>query len=200
MQNRFFLTTIMLLCISDLLFAQSSNQNYILTRTFMDKEGTLSKSLQTVQYFDGLGRPVQTVQKAFTPDGKDLALMQEYDDFGRNSNSWLPAPQTTNSGNFVELAAIKSSSQAFYGGDNATYSKPVYEASPLSRVIKQYRPGSDWHNNNKFVNIEYSTNNINGVYLCIKYTISGNSLQKSGTYPANQLYITKITSEDDCEI
>ncbi|MFT4223128.1 DUF6443 domain-containing protein, partial [Dysgonomonas sp.] len=43
----------------------STNQNFILTRTYTASDG--SHYLDQVQYFDGLGRPVQTVQRGITP-------------------------------------------------------------------------------------------------------------------------------------
>jgi len=203
MQNRFFLTTVMLLCINALLFAQSSNQNYILTRTFMDKEGTLSKSLQTIQYFDGLGRPIQTVKKGFTPAQKDLVTLQEYDNLGRPSNRWLPAPLTTNSGNYTDPATVKSAAKgAVNSNDQAPFFYPVYEPSPLNRVEKQFGPGKLWHDNGKCVKTEYKTNLADGdlKLVCAEYTVSGNSLKRSGNYAACQLYVTETTDEDGCRV
>ncbi|MFT4224369.1 DUF6443 domain-containing protein, partial [Dysgonomonas sp.] len=46
-------------------YSQSTNQNFILTRTYTASDG--SHYLDQVQYFDGLGRPVQTVQRGITP-------------------------------------------------------------------------------------------------------------------------------------
>jgi len=36
-----------------------------------------------VQYFDGLGRPIQTVQRGITPTKQDIATLTEYDGSGR---------------------------------------------------------------------------------------------------------------------
>ena len=65
----------------------SGNQNYIYTQTYITSDK--QKSLEQIVYYDGLGRPVETVDKGVTPDSKDLVSLQEYDQFGRDSYSWL---------------------------------------------------------------------------------------------------------------
>ncbi|MBK5723049.1 pre-peptidase C-terminal domain-containing protein, partial [Dysgonomonas sp. Marseille-P4677] len=89
----------------------SANQNYIHTRTYTNEAGTAY--LDQVQYFDGLGRPVQMVQKAITPGTdsttrKDLVTYQEYDGFGREDKGWLPAVVSGNNGAYMPLATYKS--------------------------------------------------------------------------------------------
>ena len=77
----------------------SSNQNYISTKVF--KESNVTKEnindqrnvyevSQTVQYFDGLGRPLQTVQVQGSPDFKDIVVPVAYDAFGRGNKKYLP--------------------------------------------------------------------------------------------------------------
>ena len=48
----------------------SGNQNYIYTQTYITSDK--QKSLEQIVYYDGLGRPVETVDKGVTPDSKDL--------------------------------------------------------------------------------------------------------------------------------
>ena len=199
MKHKLILTITMLLSAICALYAQSFDQNFIRTITYTDENGYYSNSLQTIQYFDGLGRPTQTVKRGFTPDKKDLVILQEYDDFGRESNIWLPAPQSLGNGEYVTPATIKTSAQTFYNGDTAPYSYPVYENSPLNRVLEQYGPGQDWHNpiNAKSVKTDYKTNTAGGDELsCTKYTISGNNLVNSGNYTANELYVVETIDED----
>ena len=47
--------------------AQTASQNYILSRRPLNTAGTAA--IETVTYVDGLGRPVETVQKGAAPDG-----------------------------------------------------------------------------------------------------------------------------------
>ena len=61
--------------------SQSTDQNYILTRTWQDENAT--RSVDVIQYFDGLGYLVETVQKGITPTGADLVSLTKYDGMGR---------------------------------------------------------------------------------------------------------------------
>ena len=75
--------------------SQSADQNYIRTivpRVESTDASALSPSqaLITIGYFDGLGRPVQTVAQGITPQANDLVAIQEYDAAGRLSYEWLP--------------------------------------------------------------------------------------------------------------
>lgn len=155
---------------STVLNAQSSNRNYIHARTMLNEEGT--QYIDNIQYFDGLGRPVQTVQKGITPNGADLVTRQEYDAFGRDSASWLPVIVAGNNGAFLPQLAFKSKVATTYPGETKPYAKPVYENSPLNRVLEQYGPGERWHNNAKAVRAEYLTNAESGVLSCKLYKTS----------------------------
>ena len=53
--------------------------------------------------------------------------------------------------------------------DGKAYSKPVYEASPLDRVLEQYGPGEEWHDNGKRVKTEYLGNTADGELSCRWY-------------------------------
>jgi len=59
--------------------AQDDYRNYVLSRTMLNGTGT--SYLDNITYYDGLGRPFQTVQKAVQsglPVNKNLATLQEY--------------------------------------------------------------------------------------------------------------------------
>ena len=175
--------------------AQTNSQNYIKTTTYTNyANNNASDSLITVQYFDGLGRPVETVQKGITPAKADLIAFQEYDAFGRESNSWLPRVKANNNGAFTAFNDFKNLPKDIYLNDTAAYSKPVYEPSPLNRVLEQYGPGADWHKNGKAVKTDYYTNS--STYPCAYYYMSGDNLVRNNNYPDNQLYVTKATDEE----
>lgn len=126
---------ILLLAFSGSLYAQSVDRNYIQSRTYMKADSSLY--MDKIQYLDGLGRPVQTVQQGITPSNNDLVSLQEYDDFGRESNIWLPGTSSAN-GRFVDPQDLKQSilNSALYTKDQKPYSNPVYENSPLNRILE----------------------------------------------------------------
>jgi RHS repeat-associated protein len=184
----------------------STNQNYIHTRTYTNEAGTTY--LDAIQYFDGLGRPVQTVQKGITPGTdvstrKDLVTLQEYDAFGRDDKTWLPAVVSGNNGAYVAPATVKAGAVSTNGSDQKPYSYPVYEASPLNRVVKQFGPGTAWQNttDEKAVLTAYKTNIAGNATLnCKLYFITGTSqsptLGQTTNYATGQLYVTEIKDED----
>src|SRR5690606_11275111 len=77
--------------------APTATQNYILTRRFRKevKEGELGQARsiaeenQTVQYFDGLGRPVLTAELMASPTYKDIVQNIEYDGLWRADLKYL---------------------------------------------------------------------------------------------------------------
>ena len=150
----------------------SGNQNYIYTQTYITSDK--QKSLEQIVYYDGLGRPVETVDKGVTPDSKDLVSLQEYDQFGRDSYSWLPAKSSGNGG-YVDVASVKSGARQLSGGDTRPYTMLVYETSPLKRVTEQYGPGQAWED--KPVQTVLKTNflgseqNYAGPLSCISFVL-----------------------------
>lgn len=195
--NKLFIYIIFWGIVSINLYFQSTDQNYILTRTYTKEDG--SRYLDYVQYFDGLGRPVQTVQKAITPRTdlsarKGLILLQEYDEFGHEDKAWLLAAIAGNNGAYVNPATAITTN----GRDQKPYSMPVYEASLLNRVLKQFGSGQNWQNNGKAVSTGYLTNlykaagalAIGDSLVCALYKTTMTT--KRSAYPAR----TVTTSEN----
>ncbi|MFV0328207.1 MAG: DUF6443 domain-containing protein [Dysgonomonas sp.] len=196
-------------------YSQSIDQNYILNRTYTNEAGTTY--LDQVQYFDGLGRPVQTIQKTITPGTdpsarKDLVTLQQYDSFGREFKLWLPAAIANNNGAYADTLSIMNASKTTNtnsgAADQKSYSYPIYEASPLNRVLKQYGPGQDWQNNGKAVATGYLTNTykasasltVADSLVCARYladdTRGSIIVSRSGNYAGRELYVTRLKDED----
>lgn len=74
---------ISLLLSSMLVRGQSNDQNYILTHTMLDETGSVY--IDKIDYYDGLGRPMQSVLKTASPTQKYIVSLQEYDGAGRQS-------------------------------------------------------------------------------------------------------------------
>ncbi len=180
------------------LFSQSANQNYVLSRTMINEAGT--QYIDNIQYFDGLGRPIQTVQKGITPLKADLVTYQEYDAFGREERSWMPSVAAGNNGAYMPLATVKTKATTSYG-DSIAYSKPVYEASPLNRVLEQYGPGLAWKTAGASIKTRFLTNVATGdtKLICSLFTVDGTGLatkvKRSGNYADNELYVTEMKDE-----
>ena len=181
-----------LLCYALTTAAQDASHNYVRTRSMLDETG--GKYLDKVEYFDGLGRPFQTVLKKVTASSSNLVTLQEYDVVGRAANSWLPI---VSSAEYVAPASFKSSAPGNYGNDSRPYGQPVYEASPLNRTVKEYGPGAAWHGGHS-VNTDYLANSTANAQLnCINYSVSSaGALTSNGSYASGQLSVVKTTDED----
>lgn len=167
--------------------ALSANQNYILTSVpriggITTAAGLANRSTcelkQTVQYFDGLGRLLQTVQVKGSTALKDIVQPIAYDSYGREATKYLPYASPTADGSY-KVNAISSEVGNFYyppgstaasgtqQGNNIVYNPYPYsitnfELSPLNRVTEQSAPGADWQpaagHTRKMV---YTNNNLN---------------------------------------
>jgi RHS repeat-associated protein len=131
----------------------------------VDANAVISKSVkevrQTTQYFDGLGRPLQTVVKQGSlqtgQSPTDIVSPVVYDALGREQYKYLPYASSENNGTFKsnpfnEQVAFYNTQLNGQGGEtnigtnnlNWAYSKTNFEASPLSRVQETYAPGINW--------------------------------------------------------
>ncbi|HLP04034.1 MAG TPA: DUF6443 domain-containing protein, partial [Paludibacter sp.] len=190
------------------IWSQTSVPNYIITTiptspvtdpTALVDNGSSQNSNSTIQYFDGLGRPTETVQKGITPTGKDLVALTEYDGVGREYLHWLPVANA-GSGAYVDAATFKTNAGSFYStvaNDSYPYTTTEYEASPLNRVTGQYGAGAAWNNptSPKKVKTEYGTNAASEVAY---FHVDGSSQLVRGAdgYAASTLYKTTVTDED----
>ena len=151
------------------------------------------KRLDETVYYDGLGRPFQTLQKASENNvvKSRLATLQEYDALGREANSWLPIAPAAD---YTAPASFKSSAPGNYGNDAAPYSRPVYENSPLNRPTELYGPGSAWAKHP--TKAAYTSNTLESPLHCIRYTVSGSSLAGGTKYQAGELAVVRTQDED----
>ncbi|MBW8687012.1 DUF6443 domain-containing protein [Chitinophaga rhizophila] len=121
------------------------------------------------QYFDGLGRILQTINRKGSPNGKDVVTPYVYDDFGREIFNYLPYAQQSGNQNGVFKTAPFKAQQMFYrnaqlmpgtGADSIYYTQTLYEASPLDRVLQSWSVGNSWakEGGNRPVTQQYATN------------------------------------------
>jgi RHS repeat-associated protein len=201
----------------------SDNQNYIVTSIarvpgIPSAAHIPNKNIcevnQSVQYFDGLGRPLQTVQVKGNPDAtKDMVQAYAYDDQGREVFKYLPyAADGTANGSYKANAL--SAGQGVFGFYNppgsgsplsngvtripTPFSQTVFENSPLNRVLEQGAPGDAWQpgtrtaTGGRTVVMEYATNAQNEVKL---WTVGANGASSTSYYAVDQLY--KTISKDE---
>lgn len=185
----------------------SSTENYIYTRSYLQavtSSNTSAKQVQGITYFDGLGRPKQSIGIKATPQGKDIVTPIVYDGFGRQTREYLPLPQsiTTNGAIYPQNAGLVpypvTDPTNIYGREKI-YSEKNLENSPLDRVLAQRQVGNDW--NNKPINFSYDANGTNEVKKYTTTTTWSNNatvstISEAGFYPPAQMYKNTVTDED----
>jgi RHS repeat-associated protein len=188
----------------------SSNQNYISTFIFRKpvtdfgaQAFTNAEVNQTIQYFDGLGRPMQIVEVQASPGFADVVRPIEYDQFGRETIKYQPYTAVGSHGAY--RVGAPTAQVAFYAspptGVTSTanpYAIAVFEPSPLNRVLEQGFPGTAWQplansSNGHTAKMEYGINTVGEVKLwAVNDTDNGAS---ATTYTSGKLY--KAVSKDE---
>jgi len=176
----------------------SPTENYVYSKTYLsDPALSTPKTSETVQYFDGLGRPKQVVNVKASPLGKDVVTHIEYDGFGRQAKDFLPIPQSGTLNGAIVPTPLANAPSVY--GSEKIYAEKILENSPLDRIQQQVQIGNDWAN--KPVKFEYGANVSGEVFQFAATTTWVNNatssvLSLSGTFPANQLYKNTVTDED----
>ncbi len=143
--------------------AFSQNRNYVLTiapRTSgLTNIGALNslepcQAEETIQYYDGLGRPLQTVQVRASPLANDIVKPFAYDAFEREPVKYMPYTITsgTSDGSYRSGAlTVNAGQDAFYNAPpmgvtaiNTASAPTAFESSPLNRMVEQGAPGDPW--------------------------------------------------------
>ncbi|MEK6780697.1 MAG: DUF6443 domain-containing protein [Bacteroidota bacterium] len=207
------------------------NMNYIIANTILvgniSNESsttnlTVDQLSQTVQYFDGLGRPIQSVNTQGSPLKQDVVQPIVYDAFGREYRKYLPVTYEANgiykaglldvSGNYT--VSFYNNSSDKIADDPVPYAEIVFEPSPLNRVLKQGAPGQAWQPINPNGDIysmadhtvkkRYQTNMDNEVLLFNYDPLTGlvglPPLIADQYYLANQLYANKTYDEHNNDV
>jgi len=165
---------------------------------------TKEEMSQNVTYFDGLGRPIQTIAIGQGAEGQDIITPMEYDPFGRQVKEFLPYASANGGNSYpkIDLTAAITAAQGFYSTEKYEntanpFSQKQYEPSPLNRVLKQAAPGTSWAmGSGHEIKLGYQTNKASDAVKLYKATTSwlaGSGLYEisfldDGTYAENELY------------
>jgi len=190
-----------------------SNADTLVGRTIKDVK-------QTTQYFDGLGRLLQTVIKQGSMltgySAFDLVQPVSYDQLGREKYRFMPFVANYTGGNtsvndgYFKLNPFQQDSafnklqyklDAYY-----YYSQVNYEVSAMNRALEAFAPGENWvgtasesiDTNRRSVKTRYWFNTIADSVRIWNVTHVSNSF---GTYASSSLYpagaLSKMVSIDE---
>jgi len=196
----------------------STGENFIFSSTAMSKSGTTGPMQQSIQYLDGLGRPIQETSIGLSPSGNDLVKPMEYDANGRILRNYLPFPEgDEDKGSFRDYETsgddVLGMQEDFFQdhfslgtNDPYAYSRTVFENSPLNRFLEQGAPGEDFSPIEETSNatehvqeFEYGTN-LSSEVRCFTVNASTGALENSTSYyAASSLFVNTSFDEDGNE-
>ena len=153
---------------------------------------------QLTQYYDGLGRLVQTVDKQQSPLLKDEVELTAYDAFGREMYKYLPYVASAGNGNYKPTAL--SDQYAFnalqYPGEQNYFGVESFELSPLDRANTTYAPGLSWSGSGRGTVVQRQVNTLADSVAIWNIAYTAGSLPvMAGRYPAGTLYKTVTIDE-----
>ncbi|MBK7173649.1 MAG: hypothetical protein IPH84_10560 [Bacteroidales bacterium] len=210
MKKYFFLSFALIVNISVL--SQTNTENYIhtwdvkkigiLNPTELSISTARHDAQQTIQYIDGLGRPLQSVVKDFTPEYKDWIQPHYYNNVGLDDKNYSPYqnPTTQSSGSYHDsfLDELEDFYKANFEEDKHGLSPIEYEESPLNRIIKTGAPGAKWQieDGEHFISYEYLSNDKTGNALtAICWLVDDDECIQNSYFEPNKLSIIKTTNE-----
>lgn len=211
-----------------------ASQNYIVATDVLVEGVTDEPTLdnltvgfvnKTIQYFDGVGRPMQSVSWQSSPSQFDVVQPLAYDAFGREKFKYLPYVSANDGSGWYKNHALEdeagsytnSSQYQFYqdaaktAHDTKPYSETVFEPSPLNRVLKQGAPGEPWQPNtdpqsmaDNTVKIRYEFN-LQDEVLLFKYDPVTRKIDPTENgvlkyYDPNELMANKTFDEHNNEV
>jgi len=205
------------------------NENYLMTQTVLKENLSNAADLnsisaddvsQQIDYMDGLGRTMQTIQTQGSPLKNDLVQPVKYDAYGRENIKYLPfssgktgAYKPSNeiidgaTGGYIGAAQEFYSTGVHITADAKPYAITEFEASPLNRVLKQGAPGAAWQPDGEsttdhVLRTSYDFNEASAVYLFVLDTNSNlvtvNPAQPY--YKSNQLYALRTKDENKNDV
>ncbi len=173
--------------------------------------------IESVTYFDGLGRPIQQRAIKASPNQKDIVTHITYDDLGRQTKEYLPFESNAAVGEYTTVNITNDINTYYkntYADDFAgvataninAYAEKVYEDSPLGRVLKQGAPGTAWKANptsdsDHTIKFGWEANTANEVVRFeVAFANPANteapSLAKNNHYGAGELRVTTTKDEN----
>ena len=116
---------------------------------------------QTIRYLDGLGRPLQEVNRAWSPDREDRIQPFVYDSRGRNYRTFLPVISEGVSGEFrndlLDENLRYTAPHLSFFKDAFPYTETIFEDSPLDKPLETIEPGMNWKVSGRSKKFSYSS-------------------------------------------
>ena len=189
------------------------NLNYIHTINHQEAGSSSPEDQwENITYFDGVGRPIQSVDAQASFGGVDMVTPIVYDELGRQDISYLPYAHDGSpvAGRYKDnwesrQGGFYSGLTSISGSADKPYAVSQFEASPLNRVIEQGAPGTDWQPTSNpgvqgggehTVVTEYLKTTSNLLGFRPEDLDDGTVQKRNSYYPAGTLTVTRVTDEN----
>lgn len=199
--------------------AQTSDRNFVTTHTarIEEKVNLLSaisdhtQVAKSTQYYDGLGRPMQSILSKASPGGYDLITPIVHDKYGRQTKDYRSYyfDAGSSAGNYrsnwsgeIDAVYQPGSNNNIADEDSYYYSERVFEPSPLNRVDELFGPGTYWRTpNSKPAKYTYraNTTGTGSAYDNIPMFVVNSSTQYISyvsKYPTGSLWVVQTADEN----
>jgi RHS repeat-associated protein len=215
-----------------LAYSTDKNVNYIrtwnATSPQTNPDTLMSKSLKDVmqetQYFDGLGRQLQTVIKKGSmitgSNPVDLVMPVVYDNFGREVYKYLAfGANSTGSNTSISDGLFKINpfqqdsafNKGMFSNENWYYAQTSFENSPLNRPLEAFAAGDSWvgtsgqsvDSNRHSMKVKFWLNTAADSVRIWRVTDVANNFgvdSTSAIYPAGSLYKTITIDEHNHQL
>lgn len=151
--------------------------------------------ISTVDYYDGLGRKIQTLNRRAGANLVDIADYVEYNSMGLPCRKWIPM-NGTNDGALTDIPSLVSSSVVNPYNNLEPFALYDYEAIPSPRLIETLEAGDNWH-------VHSGKNSIYGLAAGIRHTANVvkflptmNGVNHSGLWQPGELDMLETYDED----
>ncbi|SEN99478.1 T6SS effector amidase Tae4 family protein [Niastella yeongjuensis] len=163
----------------------------------------IGQKIQTTSYVDGLGRSVEKISRETatpaTPGGLwgDVVQFSQYDQFGRESQKYLPYTTSTEIGKY-KSAPLTEQPQYYTNvyNETAAYASIQFDKSPLNRIETMNGSGAAWSNATGRTAVYDMNSAADNVQIFTVDYIQGNPPVNRGAYAANALYKAIGTDEN----
>ncbi len=179
-----------------------SNRNYVYTRIAKKKSQNMdllpyNQLIESVNYYDGLGRQIQSISINSSPQKKDVIQIFDYDDLGRVAKEYMAYPSEQSTGRYVTGSLEQQTNilSGFFPDEDNFYAERYFDGSPLNRVKEVSASGSAWtKENGHTIKNELRTNASKKVRFF--YTDEHGNLESNNFYLENELYVTVTKDEN----
>lgn len=161
------------------------------------------KWAESITYFDGLGRKIQSTQVKQSPIGADIVTPITYDQFGRKEKEYLSYAIIQDGANGPGgyrpegEQEVKEFHTVHFGEQDGAFpfTQNQFEESPLNRVLRKSNPGYEYRLEADHVkHFSYNTNTSGSNVF--SFSVTDNGFKKEGVYDAGTLVKNIVSNEN----